>query len=234
MVGEETVRSEWWLLLQRQRDALLAVAWVMDGAEGWSLTDSSWDTDSDGDANSVDIEGKAAVEAFGRRRRQMMAAVHELGGWTGWWVTTCVAAALTDNFTEVLELWDCLRRDQRAALLGVGKIVWEASEWRKAEWLEGGSDSGSDCDSGDKMLTVKHRNDEWHLTSRGLRSVWEAMAAAAGGSASIGFWLALRSWATEPRVLNGFVERSARSMRGDVDSVATTVARADMEAGLVG
>ena len=83
MVGEETVQSEWWLLLQRQRDALLAVAWVMDGAESWSLTDSGWDTDSDGDANSVDIEGKAAVEAFDRRRRRTMEAVHELGGWTG-------------------------------------------------------------------------------------------------------------------------------------------------------
>ena len=31
---------------------------------GWLLTDSSWDTDSDGDANSVDIEGKAAVEGL--------------------------------------------------------------------------------------------------------------------------------------------------------------------------
>jgi len=83
MVGEETLQSEWWLLLRRQRDALLAVAWVMDGAEGWSLTDNGWDTDSDGDANSIDIDGKAAVEAFERRRRRMMGAVHELGGRDG-------------------------------------------------------------------------------------------------------------------------------------------------------
>ena len=123
-----------------------------------------------------------------------------------------MAAALTDNFTEVLELWDCLRRDQRAALLGVGKIVWVASEWHKAEWLEGGSDSGSNCDSGDEMLTARHCDDEWHLTSRGLCSVWEAMAVAAGGPASISFWLALCSWATEARVLNGFVEQSACSV----------------------
>ena len=139
-------------------------------------------------------------------------------------MTTCVAAALTDDFIEVLELWDCLLRDQRAALLGVGRIVWEASEWRKAEWLEGGSDSGSDCDSGDEMLTAKHRNDEWHLTSRGLRPVWEAMAAAAGGPASVGFWLALRSWATKGRVLNVFVERPARSVRGAVGDGNSTAA----------
>ena len=32
-----------------------------------------------------------------------MEAVHELGGWAGWWVTTCVAAALTDDFTAVFD-----------------------------------------------------------------------------------------------------------------------------------
>ena len=83
MVGEETVPSGWRLLLQRQQDALLAVAWVTDGVESWSLTDGSWDTDSDGDANSVDIEGKAALEAFERRRRWTMEGVHELGGRDG-------------------------------------------------------------------------------------------------------------------------------------------------------
>ena len=167
----------------------------MDGAKSCSPTgsDTGWDTDSDRDANSIDVEDKAAVEVFEQRRQQMMAAVHELGGWTGWWVTACVAAALTDDFTLTGELWSCLRRDQRAALLGVGRIVWEASEWRKAEWLEGGSGSDSDCDSGDEGLAAEHRDDERHLTSRGLRPVWEAMVAAAGGPASVGFWLALRS-----------------------------------------
>ena len=61
MIDEEAVLSEWWLLLQRQRDALLAVAQVADGAEHWPLTDGGWDTDSDGDANSIDLEGKSAV-----------------------------------------------------------------------------------------------------------------------------------------------------------------------------
>ena len=72
--------------MRRQRDALLAVAWVTDGAEHWphgAETDGDRETDSNGDANSVDIEGKAAVEAFERRQRWTMETVHELGGWTG-------------------------------------------------------------------------------------------------------------------------------------------------------
>ena len=43
--------------------------------------------------------------------------------------------------------------------------------------------------------------------------------AAAGGPASVGFWLALRSWAAEARVLNGFVGWSTRPAQGAVKHV---------------
>ena len=62
-------------------------------------------TDSDRDANSVDTDDKAAVEALERRRQRTMGAVHELGGWAGWWVTTCVVSVLAGDFTAERGLW---------------------------------------------------------------------------------------------------------------------------------
>ena len=63
------------------------------------------ETDSDRDASSVDTDDKVAVEAFERRRQRTKGAVRELGGWAGWWVTTCVVSVLAGDFTAERGLW---------------------------------------------------------------------------------------------------------------------------------